>query len=200
MIFTPTRFAFQRLTADLSRASSESLTRLPIRLASTRILPNGLLTSQASSTQEIRFSVGTILNTRAYATASPAKTRSTGRKKTTSTKKPAPKKKPKTKAKAKPKPKKRILTEKGKAAKAKKEATAKLKALKATALLDAPKRMPYSVWALLIKEQAEKGPASVEKYSKDAAEKYKSLSLQEMEVNAKSTSTEARIADVFAAL
>jgi hypothetical protein len=44
--------------------------------------------------------------------------------------------------------------------------------------------MPHSVWALLIKEQADKGPATVEKYSRDAAEKYKSLSLQEMEVMA----------------
>lgn len=134
--------------------------------------------------------VTTTVKTPGKPKAHTGRTTSTKRKTASTTKKPAAKKagsgtKPKAKipkAKPKPKPRRRILTEKQKEARAKTAASQKIKTLRATALLKAPKGLPSTAWQVLHTEQSRgKTNVSIVASAKEASSKYKSLTPEERE-------------------
>jgi hypothetical protein len=87
----------------------------------------------------------------------------------------------KAKPKPKPKPRRKALTEKQKAAKAKKDAGQKTKDLREKALLDHPKRLPFTAYTVLSSESSGKG-INVADHAKAISAQYKTLSPEEMEV------------------
>jgi hypothetical protein len=205
IIMPPTRALSQQV---FSRASNFCTARLATGLRRVNPAYNNDNKSTAYHRQSAD-SRSAITQCRSYATATvtatvktPGKhkaltgrTTSTKRKIASTTKKPAatkakpatkPKPKPKTRAKAKPKlkakPRKRILTEKQKIAKAKTAAFQKHRTLRTTALLTAPKALPYTAWQVLVTDATRgKTGVSVSSSTKEAATKYKSLTPEERE-------------------
>lgn len=140
----------------------------------------GLINSYATAARSKDGAKKTTKSTKAKpakSTKSTRSTRSTGGK-------AAPKKKTTKKAKpaAKPKPRKQ-LTEKQKEAKAAKAAREKINDLKATALLDRPKRLSDTVWTVAVQHKL----AEAQKNNKKGAEAFKAAT-----VLAKSISAEER--------
>ena len=103
--------------------------------------------------------------------------------------KPKPKAKPK-KPKAKPKPKRKVLTEKQKAKRAATKESLGLKNLKEVAL-NPPKALPATAWFVFIHGAREQGATSqghrtltdVHNLTKEAAQRYKNLTPEQLEVS-----------------
>lgn len=158
------------------------------------------VTTLKNCTVPLRYAQYTTSAARLYAPAAASKTKKSTKTSTKSkaarskksgtktTKKPAKKKtttkktaKKTTKAK---KPVRKQLTEKQKEEKEAKKERQHIRDLRETALLPSPHKLPDTAWAILLSEymkaNAEKGQAITSK-AKEAAEKYKSLSPEELE-------------------
>ena len=94
-------------------------------------------------------------------------------------KKPA--RKASSKTKPKPKPKRKGLTDKQKATKEKKVASDRIKDFKKRALLDRPKKLPFTTFTVYQRQSLDKGTSATAQ-SKDIAAQYKRLSPEETEV------------------
>lgn len=154
--------ALQLSGASLSRSYATATTPATKSAASTTAKGEGAASSKKKAT-----------GTKAAAT----------KKKTTAKSKTAAKKKKTAKKAKKAAPKKKKeLSEAGKERLLRSKETAKLKVLKATALLTEPTQKPSSPWLIIQSESSKAGHKDVTLASKTASEQYRNLSPAEREV------------------
>lgn len=175
------------MLSTIGRAAIKRLGARPAATSANRLVQSFWSTSRVDTSNDfvsaLSYAQYMKSQTRSYAAAATGTTKKSQTKSSTGTKKSGAKKAKKT-TKAK-KPAKELTEEQKERLQAKKEKE-EIKKLKETALLSQPKPIVDSTWGLVLQESmkanATKGAKVNGAPSKEASEKYKSLSSYELEV------------------